>query len=189
MDRRSMIDILQIGDIDAGNEMLFPERVEVNSDHLTIVIGCGGIGAAVIKKAAKKLAPGFDRCVKFLFVDADRYEIESVVRELGSEAVQTINISVPGADARFLDDHRENFYRAFMPKDFNSMNLDPHGSGRIRMNGKAKFYDHAWGAHQYIDIEFRNKIAGMLDEECKRGRQVDIVVIAGTLRWNREWHF
>lgn len=179
MDRRSMMDILQIGDIDAGNKMLFSKKMEANSDHLTLVIGCGGIGANVIKQAVKKFEPGFGKCVKFLLADADSCETESAIGEPGCKAVQAINLSMPGADARFSYDHRDDFYRTFMPKDFSAETMDHHGSGCVRMNGKAKFYDCMMESGKYNDMEFRYKIAGMLDEECRHGKQVDIMVLAG----------
>lgn len=48
--------ILQIGTVDAGNGTLFGTRNKraIQRDHLTLVIGSGGMGAATIHAAVQK---------------------------------------------------------------------------------------------------------------------------------------
>ena len=55
-DRLELQKILQIGQIDVGNETLFSKRdkLQVSRDHLTLVISSGGSGAAAIREAVSK---------------------------------------------------------------------------------------------------------------------------------------
>lgn len=73
--------ILQIGTIDTGNGTLFgtENRRAIQRDHLTLVIGSGGMGAeaihAAVQKARQNLESDFDNYTKFIMVDSDWCEI------------------------------------------------------------------------------------------------------------------
>ena len=76
-DRAEQCRILQIGTIDTGNRMLFGagNKREIQRDHLTLVIGSGGMGAAAIRAAVRKarqnLVFDFDNYTQFIMVDSD----------------------------------------------------------------------------------------------------------------------
>ena len=94
--------ILQIGTVDAGNGTLFGTRNKraIQRDHLTLVIGSGGMGAATIhaavQKARQNLESDFDNYTKFILVDSDWREIARMEKE----QVEVLNISTPGASYR-----------------------------------------------------------------------------------------
>ena len=79
--------ILQIGTVDAGNGTLFGTRNKraIQRDHLTLVIGSGGMGAATIhaavQKARQNLESDFDNYTKFILVDSDWREIARMEKE------------------------------------------------------------------------------------------------------------
>lgn len=73
-DRLELQKILQIGQIDVGNETLFSKRdkLQVSRDHLTLVISSGGSGAAAIREAVRtakqKLVPDYSTYMKFIMI-------------------------------------------------------------------------------------------------------------------------
>lgn len=152
--------------------------------NLTLVIGSGGMGVSVIReavlKAQQRLCSDFNTYMKFIAVDADSSELMKIEDEVGRTAVRCLNISSPGAASRLRNDLRGDFYRTFMPEDFDAGTLNPDGSGCQRMAGKAKFYDCSqYGG--YLDEKFRDIIRSIYDAEWAgmRDRPVDIVVLAG----------
>lgn len=177
--------ILQIGTVDVGNDTLFSRKVKlpINEEHLTLVISSGGSGAAAIKEAYRiakqKLDSSFETYMKFIMVDSDSDEIQRVESEFKG-VIQTLNISSEGASARYVWERRGDFYRAFMPKDFDATTMDGYGSGRIRMNGKAKFYDQAQGGG-FNDTKFRDIITNLYNTEWSalKDKPVDIMILAG----------
>lgn len=174
--------ILQIGTVDAGNGTLFGTRNKraIQRDHLTLVIGSGGMGAAAIhaavQKARQNLVSDFDNYTKFILVDSDRREIDRMEKE----QIKTLNISTPGAAERLRCDDRKNFFRAFVPRDYDNFKLGPNGAGVDRMTGKIKFYDNAMGGSTN-DTKFRNIIGEIFNTDWsdRRNLLVDIIIVAG----------
>ena len=174
--------ILQIGTVDAGNGTLFGTRNKraIQRDHLTLVIGSGGMGAATIhaavQKARQNLESDFDNYTKFILVDSDRREIDRMEKE----QIKTLNISTPGAAERLRCDDRKNFFRAFVPRDYDNFKLGPNGAGVDRMTGKIKFYDNAMGGSTN-DTKFRNIIGEIFNTDWsdRRNLLVDIIIVAG----------
>lgn len=181
---KKLSQLLQLGTVDVGNDTIFTEKLPMSGERLTLVIGSGGMGASVIGeallKARQKLTPDFITYMKFIVVDADVKELSHIEHRYGENAVRTLNISSPGAPGRFMWERRADFYRTFMPKYADVLELDAYGSGKIRMNGKAKFYDKAIDG-EYHDTKFRNIILNIYDTEwnAMTGRPVDIMVLAG----------
>ena len=181
-DRAEQCRILQIGTVDAGNGTLFGTRNKraIQRDHLTLVIGSGGMGAATIhaavQKARQNLESDFDNYTKFILVDSDRREIDRMEKE----QVKTLNISTPGAAERLRCDDRKNFFRAFVPRDYDNFKLGPNGAGVDRMTGKIKFYDNAMGGSTN-DTKFRNIIGEIFNTDWsdRRNLLVDIIIVAG----------
>ena len=180
-DRLELQKILQIGQIDVGNETLFSKRVKlpVSRDHLTLVISSGGSGASAIREAVRtakqKLDADYSTYMKFIMIDSDGNEINRTTNELGRSVIEILNISTPGASERLRLDDRENFFRTFVPRDYDNTKLDPNGAGKDRMTGKIKFYDNA------NDVKFRNIIRDIFSEDWgdKRNLPVDIMILAG----------
>ena len=174
--------ILQIGTVDAGNGTLFGTRNKraIQRDHLTLVIGSGGMGAAAIhaavQKARQNLVSDFDNYTKFILVDSDRREIDRMEKE----QIKTLNISTPGAAERLRCDDRKNFFRAFVPRDYDNFKLGPNGADVDRMTGKIKFYDNAMGGSTN-DTKFRNIIGEIFNTDWsdRRNLLVDIIIVAG----------
>lgn len=178
-------EILQIGAIDVWNETLFSMRkkLPVNRGHLTLVIGCGGSGAAAVKQAVRMarqtLDPDFGTYMKFMLVDTDTGEIERTEREFGG-TIMNLNISTPGAPERLDYQRRSDFHRTFMPKFYCTMPLDNYSPGRNRLYAKAKFYDQALRGG-YNDTRFRGMIQQLFEGEWSayRDLDVDIMILAG----------
>ncbi len=82
--------------------------------------------------------------------------------------------------ARYDQESREDFYRQFIPTDFNATEIDGHGSGRVRMNGKAKFYDKAKGG-KYNDTVFRETITSFYQGvwSAYKDLDIDVMILAG----------
>ena len=53
IDKQELQRILQVGQIDVGNETLFSKKIKlgVSKDHLTLVISSGGSGASANREA------------------------------------------------------------------------------------------------------------------------------------------
>ena len=181
-DRAEQCRILQIGTIDTGNGILFgtENKRAIQRDHLTLVIGSGGMGAAAIhaavQKARQNLESDFDNYTKFIMVDSDWREINRMEKE----QVKTLNISTPGASERLRRDDRKNFFRAFVPRDYDNFKLGPNGAGVDRMTGKIKFYDDAMGGSTN-DTKFRDIIREIFatDWSNRSNLLVDIIIVAG----------
>ena len=181
-DRAEQCRILQIGTIDTGNGILFgtENKRGIQRDHLTLVIGSGGMGAAAIhaavQKARQNLVSDFDNYTKFILVDSDRREIDRMEKE----QIKTLNISTPGAAERLRCDDRKNFFRAFVPRDYDNFKLGPNGADVDRMTGKIKFYDNAMGGSTN-DTKFRNIIGEIFNTDWsdRRNLLVDIIIVAG----------
>lgn len=181
-DRAEQCRILQIGTVDAGNGMLFgtENKRAIQRDHLTLVIGSGGMGAAAIhaavQKARQNLESDFDNYTKFILVDSDWREIDRMEKE----QIKTLNISTPGASERLRRDDRKNFFRAFVPRDYDNFKLGPNGAGVDRMTGKIKFYDNAMGGSTN-DTKFRDIIREIFatDWSDRSNLPVDIMIVTG----------
>lgn len=179
--------ILQIGEVDVGNNTLFARssKLPISRNHLTLVISSGGSGAAAISEAIKtaqqKLEVDYSQYMKFIMVESATNEIEGTERELGSNTLRILNISIPGAEDRLTGKNRHTFYREFVPKNYDTTNLNPHGSGRDRLAGKIKFYDETGG--NYNDVKFRNMIKELYGEKgdwtSKKSLPVDIMILSG----------
>ena len=184
-------EILQIehGNVDVGNDTLFSrkEKLSVNKERLTLVISSGGSGASAIKEAYRiakqKLHADFDTYMKFIMVDSDADEIRKVEDEFGKGTIKTVNISTPGAAARFAYETREEFYRQFLPVNFKNNEIDGHGSGQVRLNGKAKFYDRASQGQggKYNDTRFREIIESFYQGiwAAYKDLDIDIMILSG----------
>lgn len=180
-------DMLQIGigKVDVGNNTLFAknQKLEVDDQHLTLVISSGGSGASAIKEAIRtaeqKLKQDFSRYMKFILVDSAENEIAGARRQMLSSNLRTFNISVNGASERMKYENRPAFFRTWVSKDYNERNLNGFGAGRDRMTGKIKFYDELEGS--YVDVQFRQIIRELYDEEWAafKNRKVDIMILAG----------
>ena len=174
--------ILQIGTVDAGNGTLFGTRNKraIQRDHLTLVIGSGGMGAATIhaavQKARQNLESDFDNYTKFILVDSDWREIARMEKE----QVEVLNISTPGASYRLRKENRGDFFKKFVHPDYDVIKLGPNGSARDRVTGKIKFYDNAEGGSTN-DVKFRNIIQTIFNTDWsdKTNLRVDVMILAG----------
>ena len=185
-DRQELQRILQIGQIDVGNETLFSkrDRLPVSTDHLTLVISSGGSGAAAIREAVRtakqKLVPDYSTYMKFIMIDSDGREVQTTTNQVGRAEIEVLNISTDGATERLRWDNRNDFFKKFVHRDFPIRALGPHGAGRNRTAGKIKFYDEAQGGSTN-DVKFRNIIQTIFDTDWsdKRNLKVDIMILAG----------
>ena len=181
-DRAEQCRILQIGTIDTGNGILFgtENKRGIQRDHLTLVIGSGGMGAAAIhaalQKARQNLESDFDNYTKFILVDSDWREIARMEKE----QVEVLNISTPGASDRLRKENRGDFFKKFVHPDYDVIKLGPNGSARDRVTGKIKFYDNAEGGSTN-DVKFRNIIQTIFNTDWsdKTNLRVDVMILAG----------
>ena len=174
-DRAEQCRILQIGTIDTGNGILFgtENKRGIQRDHLTLVIGSGGMGAAAIhaalQKARQNLESDFDNYTKFILVDSDQREIDRMEKE----QVKTLNIFTSGAAA--------DFFKRFVPHDYDVIKLSGRSSSACdRMTGKIKFYGEAMG-RSTNDVKFRNIIGEIFNTDWsnRSNLPVDIMIVAG----------
>lgn len=181
-DRAEQCRILQIGTIDTENGILFgtENKRGIQRDHLTLVIGSGGMGAAAIhaalQKARQNLESDFDNYTKFILVDSDQRGMDSMEKE----QVKTLNIFVPGAYDRLRVSDRTDFFKKFVHHDYDVTKLGPYGLGADRMTGKIKFYDNAMGGSTN-DTKFRDIIREIFatDWSNRSNLLVDIMIVAG----------
>ena len=181
-DRAEQCRILQIGTIDTGNGILFgtENKRGIQRDHLTLVIGSGGMGAAAIhaalQKARQNLESDFDNYTKFILVDSDQRGMDSMEKE----QVKTLNIFVPGAYDRLRVSDRTDFFKKFVHHDYDVTKLGPYGLGADRMTGKIKFYDNAMDGSTN-DTKFRDIIREIFatDWSNRSNLLVDIIIVAG----------
>lgn len=183
-DRAEQCRILQIGTVDAGNGMLFgtENKRAIQRDHLTLVIGSGGMGAAAIhaavQKARQNLESDFDNYTKFILVDSDWREIDRMEKE----QIKTLNIfTPPGAAERLRLENRTDFFKRFVPHDYDVIKLSGRSSPACdRMTGKIEFYDEAMGGTTN-DVKFRNIIGEIFNTDWsnRSNLPVDIMIVAG----------
>ena len=172
-DRLELQKILQIGQIDVGNETLFSKRdkLQVSRDHLTLVISSGGSGAAAIREAVRtakqKLVSDYSTYMKFIMIDSDGKEVTRTTNVIGRSDIEILNISTPGAPERLRHENRGDFFKKFVPEQYDYSKLGPDGAGKDRMTGKIKFYD--------------NIIKSIFSEDWsdKKNLPVDIMILAG----------
>ena len=183
-DRAEQCRILQIGTIDTGNRMLFGagNKREIQRDHLTLVIGSGGMGAAAIRAAVRKarqnLVSDFDNYTKFIMVDFDQRWMDRMEKE----QIKTLNIfTPPGAAERLRLENRTDFFKRFVPHDYDVIKLSGRSSPACdRMTGKIEFYDEAMGGTTN-DVKFRNIIGEIFNTDWsnRSNLPVDIMIVAG----------
>lgn len=148
---KELREILQIGQIDVGNETLFSkrDRLNVSRDHLTLVISSGGSGAAAIREAVRtakqKLVADYSTYMKFIMIDSDSREVNTTTNQVGQAGIEVLNISTRGASDRLRIGNRTDFFKKFVHPDYDVTKLGPNGSARDRVTGKIKFYDNAEG--------------------------------------------
>lgn len=178
-------EMLQIGTVDVGNNTLFArnQKVAIDKNHLTLVIGSGGNGASAIKEAIRtaqqKLQGNFTQFMKFILVDSANNEITGAKKQIDSEILRTFPISEDGAQERMEYGNRQAFFQTWVPRNYDTTQLNKHGAGRDRMTGKIKFYDNSEGT--YVDVKFRNLIRSFYEGDWanKKNLPVDIMILSG----------
>ena len=181
-------EILMLDQVDAGNGMLFGTatagKAVPRTDTLTLVIGVGGSGAAAVAEAVRladqRFIPEYRNFVDFLVVDSDVREIEQAGK---NGNVRTLCTSTSGQKYRMeLKEHKEHrpeFFRKFMPIDYNILKINDYGASADRMTGKIKLYGMAKDGCTTNDARFQEMI-----EELFHGKwsvykhlPVDIVIL------------
>ena len=186
IDKQELQRILQVGQIDVGNETLFSKKIKlgVSKDHLTLVISSGGSGASAIREAVRtakqKLDPSYASYMKFIMIDSDGKEVKKTTNQVGRADIEVLNISTPGASERLRLENRNDFFKRFVHRGYNVTKLGPDGAGRDRATGKIKFYDDAEGGSTN-DVKFRNIIQAVFNTDWsdKKNLPVDIMILAG----------
>lgn len=181
-------ELLQIGEIDAGNGMLFgmSEKREPRKTGLTLVVGTGGSGTSAIMEALRladqKLTPEYRNFVEFILVDSAKDELEKTRKRTG---IRTLNISTPGADQRMIlkpgQEYRPPFFRRFMPADYDIKNINEDGASRDRTTGKMKLYDISADGSATNDAKFQQMVRSLFNGKWNayRNLPVDIMILTG----------
>ena len=183
---------LELDQVDAGNGMLFgtsaAKKQEPRKNALTLVIATGGSGASAIKEAIKiadqKLLPEYQNYVDFLVVDSDSDEIEGTKSKNG---VRTLYTSTEGAPHRMTlkpgAEYRPEFFRKFMPADYDILKINGYGSSRDRITGKMKLYDKTKDGASTNDARFQDMIVSLFNGNGKwsayKDKPVDIMILTG----------
>lgn len=182
--------ILMMTQVDAGNGMLFgsaDERKQAPRDKaLTLVIATGGSGASAIKEAItiadRKLLPEYQNYMHFLVVDSDNDEIESAKSK---NNICTLYTSTDGAAHRMTlkkgEEYRPEFFRKFMPANYDIQKINGKGASRDRITGKLKLYDVTADGTSTNDARFQDTIMNLFNGKWNayRNRPVDIMVLTG----------
>ena len=179
--RADFLNALQVGKVDTGSGTLFgvPQRRDVQTNRLTLVISTGGSGKSAIQKAIniakQKLKVNYSSFVKFLVIDSAKDEIDAL-RKAG---IDVLNISCPQISERLRPENRSPFYRKMISKDFNYWDIDEDGAGQQRMYGKVKLYDKNGGTTN--DKLLADKIKGYFDGDWSANKDlpVDIMILTG----------
>lgn len=181
---------LELDQVDAGNGMLFgasaARKQEPRKNALTLVIATGGSGVSAIKEAIKiadqKLLAEYQNYVEFLVVDSDTDEIEGAKNKNG---VRTLYTSTDGAAHRMTlkygEERRPEFFRKFMPADYDIQKINGKGSSRDRITGKMKLYDVTDDGASTNDARFQDMIAGLFRGKWSPYKKlpVDIMILTG----------
>ena len=182
--------ILMLDQVDAGNGTLFgvsaAKKQEPRKNALTLVIATGGSGAKAISEAIKiadqKLLPEYQNYVDFLLVDSDTEEIEGIKNKNG---VRTLYTSTRGAAHRMTlkpgEERRPEFFRKFMPADYDILKINGKGASRDRITGKMKLYDETDDGTSTNDTRFQDMIVSLFNGKWSAYKQlpVDIMILTG----------
>ena len=179
--QQQLDEALELRRVDAGNGTLFgvSKKRPPRTQGLTIVISSGGSGMSAIRMARsianQKLSPDYTQYVKFIAIDSSTGEIDGVRKE----GMETINISVPGAQDRVLK--RGPFLREFVPADYPITLLNPDGASQDRLTGKIKLYDQSAAGGTTNDQVLMNLIQNLFKNEWMpvKGLPVDIFLLTG----------
>lgn len=181
--------ILKLDQVDAGNGMLFgasaANKREPRKNALTLVIATGGSGATAIREAIKiadqKLLSEYQNYVEFLVVDSDDEELEKTAKG----CVRTLYTSVEGAAHRMTlkagEARRPEFFRRFMPADYDIQKINGKGAARDRITGKLKLYDVTKDGTSTNDARFQQMIKSLFDGKWNayKALPVDIMLLTG----------
>ena len=177
-------EILQVSKVDVGNGTLFgtARRRKPRDSSLTLVISTGGSGFSSIKEAIRiadqKLEKNYTDFVKFIIVDSDTGELDTVGED---GKVQKLNISTPGAKARMVLEARPERHRRFLPANYNVGLINDDGSSQDRSTGKLKLYDRNRSGSATNDQDLAAMVSNLFETDWKslKDRRVDIVVLSG----------
>ena len=169
--------MLDVGRVDNGNDTLFSvaNKRAPRRQGLTLVISVGGSGmyaaGKAIMTAKQKLSPDFATYAKFIAVDSSEGELYRM-KKTGADIV---NISCPDAFHSLVHANRSDFYKQFIPPDFNVLNLYPGDYNQDRMTSKIKFH------YKNGDEVLRERIVNLFKEDWKNfsNLPVDIIIISG----------
>lgn len=159
-DRNELQRILQVGQVDVGNDTLFSrkDKLNISKDHLTLVISSGGSGAEAIREAIRtakqKLHSDFSVYMKFIMVDSDGKEVTATEAQTGQSALQVLNISTPGAADRLRYDVRKDFLKALCIKIIMSRNWDRTGVGETERRARLSFMTR----HREVAAMMKNSV-------------------------------
>lgn len=161
-------------------------KQEPRKNALTLVIATGGSGVSAIKEAIKiadqKLLAEYQNYVEFLVVDSDTDEIEGAKNKNG---VRTLYTSTDGAAHRMTlkygEERRPEFFRKFMPADYDIQKINGKGSSRDRITGKMKLYDVTEDGASTNDARFQDMIANLFRGKWSPYKKlpVDIMILTG----------
>lgn len=183
-----LIKVLQLGQVNAGNDTLFvqKDKMPVDREHLTLVISTGGSGAAAIREAIQlaneRLVDDYTKYMKFIMVDSALNEMRKENDKVNDKIIP-IAISSNGAKDRLARDKRSPFYRSFMPEAYHLELINPDGTAQNRMTGKIKFYDLDTdpSVNTYNDVKLRREIEKLYqgDWAALKDKSVDIMILTG----------
>lgn len=130
----------------SDNSLLNVVKIQPDMRNRTILIGLGGTGCKTIhyvkKSIAAKLAPGWEKYVSFLAIDAAGIELDGMTFLDSSEKLK---ITLPNVDQRASNpaSYPGNTWGVFAdPEKVKHIpNFAGEGSGRNRLMGKMKFHD------------------------------------------------
>ena len=146
--------------------------------RLTLVIGIGGSGASVVKRASEIAEQKFmqDYCsyVKFLAIDSDRPVLDYLKRN----GLDTLCITSPNLLMRLENDRRTPFHKEFIQGMVSENDSTSHGNVSERLLGKVKLYDqHGETTNDRI---LQNKIAGYFEGDWARHSNCPVEIIIVT---------
>ncbi|MCD7820044.1 MAG: tubulin-like doman-containing protein [Lachnospiraceae bacterium] len=181
--RSEMGKILEIGMVDTGSDILFPDlhRCDIRNDKLYLIIGIGGSGMAMLKEtkrlADRRLNPGYEPFMKFLAVDAAPSELQ-VVEGLG---IPTLNFLIPGAAERLRKENRSDFFKKFVPLDYDLKKLTGEGGAADRVTGKIRLYDtHGNTTNDKLFVQRIQSLFYESQNLLPDYYSVNIVILSGT---------
>lgn len=175
-DLKSLLEVKPL-DTYLGSTFGFARKRDVQRDRLILVIGIGGSGVSVVKRASaiaeQKFMSDYRECVKFLAIDSDQLLLDG----LRDYKVDTMCITSPVMPNRLEDNKRSLFYKKFIRGDISDIEGYSDESVSGRLLSRVKLYDQHKGITNDQDLHDRIVSYFLGDWASHSNCPVEIIIV------------